>query len=429
MDSASPKLLSASFDRWAGLAIAVAVACAAASAVGLHTLSSRADAALLVPVFVIWAAAATTALRARRVPLRTVLLVAVAVRLVLVGSPPLLSDDLYRYLWEGEVLLRGGNPFTQPPTSLPGLNDPLRALVNHPEVPSVYPPVALLWFQLLATLGGGVVAVQVATAAIDVGTACALCLADRGRGGSGAAGLVWAAHPLPALESAVGAHLDLLAVACCAWAVVAIRHGRPVAAFLALGTGAGVKLLPALLLPPVLRRTTVARLLPSAAVLIALCLFAVLPLVGGGDPWTGWRAYAGAWSFNGLLFPWLAPTLGEAARPLLLGVGALIVGRAWWTDRPLLELWVVAGAAFVCLSPTVHPWYGVWWLAPALVLRSPAGIVAGGALPTAYAVLSGLDPVSGAWTEPVWLWWLTWVPVLGTLAWSASTRVRTPTSA
>jgi hypothetical protein len=82
-----------------------------------------------------------------------VVALALLVRLPLVGTPPLLSDDLYRYLWEGTVLGAGGDPFATAPAAWPGLDDVLRAHVNHPDVPSVYPPLALVWFRALALAG------------------------------------------------------------------------------------------------------------------------------------------------------------------------------------------------------------------------------------------------------------------------------------
>ncbi|HEY7516352.1 MAG TPA: hypothetical protein VIC87_17810, partial [Vicinamibacteria bacterium] len=39
------------------------------------------------------------------------LFLAGAWRALLVSAPPLLSDDVYRSVWEGRVQLRGGNPY------------------------------------------------------------------------------------------------------------------------------------------------------------------------------------------------------------------------------------------------------------------------------------------------------------------------------
>ena len=36
---------------------------------------------------------------------------ALAWRAVLLAAPPLLSDDVYRYVWEGRIQGHGGNPY------------------------------------------------------------------------------------------------------------------------------------------------------------------------------------------------------------------------------------------------------------------------------------------------------------------------------
>jgi len=43
-------------------------------------------------------------------PLAMVLLAAAAFRLVMIGATPVLSDDIYRYQWDGRVQLAGIDP-------------------------------------------------------------------------------------------------------------------------------------------------------------------------------------------------------------------------------------------------------------------------------------------------------------------------------
>src|SRR5262249_40072484 len=67
--------------------------------------------------------------------------VALAARAALLPAPPSLSDDIYRYAWEGRVLLHGGNPYRQSPLdpALAGLRDSrIFPGVNHPELATIY---------------------------------------------------------------------------------------------------------------------------------------------------------------------------------------------------------------------------------------------------------------------------------------------------
>ena len=65
--------------------------------------------------------------------------VAVLARLLLIGAFPQLSDDIYRFVWDGRLINQGVNPFAQLPAyymqegnQLPGLTPDLFARLNSP---------------------------------------------------------------------------------------------------------------------------------------------------------------------------------------------------------------------------------------------------------------------------------------------------------
>ena len=57
----------------------------------------------------------------------------------LVLAPPVLSDDLYRYLWEGRMWIEGFNPYRLAPEdlALSPLRDELWANINNPAIGSI----------------------------------------------------------------------------------------------------------------------------------------------------------------------------------------------------------------------------------------------------------------------------------------------------
>ena len=113
-----------------------------------------------------------------------------------------------------------------------------------------------------------------------------------------------------------------------------------------------------------------------------------------------------------MLWPWLHPVFGDAARWLLLALGGAAFVATSWRRRPPAEVWFVMGATFVATSPTLHPWYGLWALVPALATGRFGWAAASTALLSGYWVLSSWDASAGAWTVHPWLWWVTWVPFL-----------------
>ena len=77
------------------------------------------------------------------------LIAAFAFRFTLLSLPPYLSEDLYRYLWDGYVQSAGVNPYSYPPDALSHLQGvALYEKVNYKSFPTIYPPVCQILFLL-----------------------------------------------------------------------------------------------------------------------------------------------------------------------------------------------------------------------------------------------------------------------------------------
>lgn len=347
-----------------------------------------------------------------------VLLAALLVRAVLLAAPPSLSDDLFRYLWEGRVVAWGENPFLHAPDWAGWPADPVRAQVNHPELSTIYPPLALWLFAGIASIYYHIISIKITFGLFDAGIALALAWVLQGRGRSDRAAWLYALHPLGAVESAGNGHLEAAAILCLVLAVGAWdreRQGRlrPGWAVALAAAGAGLKLLPGALLPGLLRGPH-ARRRALVAAAACLALFAVsLPFLSAGPGLLrGFGAYAARWSFNGALYPLFEAGFGGAARPVAVAVGALVAAGALWRRRDPAEAALWVGGAFVLLSPTVHPWYIGWAWVPALICGVRAWTALACAAPLAYAVLATWDPATGAWQEMAWTRVAVYLPFL-----------------
>lgn len=88
---------------------------------------------------------------------------ALMLRVVLLFSIPNLSDDFYRFYWDGLLVLHGINPFdylpsevlANPDISVHGLNRELFLHLNSREHYTIYPPVAQMVFAISAFLSRG----------------------------------------------------------------------------------------------------------------------------------------------------------------------------------------------------------------------------------------------------------------------------------
>ena len=106
----------------------------------------------------VWAVAAVLVARgAERPSLTLILVTAVLLRLGALAAPVYLSDDIYRYIWDGRVQAAGINPYRYIPTDT--ALAPLRDEAVFPNInrnnyaPTIYPPVAQLLFLGATRLG------------------------------------------------------------------------------------------------------------------------------------------------------------------------------------------------------------------------------------------------------------------------------------
>jgi hypothetical protein len=377
--------------------------------------------------------------------------IAVGARLLLLGTEPSLSDDIYRYVWDGRVQLAGHNPYGQPPDdpSLAGLRDADWERINHPELVTVYPPAAQWWFALSQAVWPGVTGMKAGFVLCDLLLMAVLWTWLRRRGQAGERLVLYAWHPLPVLEIAGNGHVDILGVLLLCLACLWLGGGRRLAAVLALSTAVLTKLIPVLCAAGFWGRlrdgeaqAVWSRLDPRPRLLLllvpALTLAALLPYVdAGGAMWSGLSAYASKWRFNDSAFGWLYALLADpapgwewdddalrAARWLCLAASA---GVALWTalrnDDDLAAACATVMGAYLLLSPTVHPWY-VLWVLPFLALRAtPAWMAFSWLVLLAYDILVDYR-ATGLWQESSAIRWLEYGPVYGLLAWQALRRWR-----
>lgn len=241
---------------------------------------------------------------------------ALLVRLILVGTPPTFSDDLYRYVWDGRVALSGINPFLHAPDA-PALA-PLRdaqvwPLINHKQIPTIYPPVAQALFLLNAWLGGGPTLLKLLLVGVEASFLWAVFVTLRRQQRLSRTSLplaLYLLNPTVFIELAWSGHIDVLAFGALA---LALLWSQDASARMRLGSGvmlglsAAAKLLPIITLPLLLfaprhERPWRALLLERAAI-AALCLGVLvssyLPYQQAGTKlFSGFGAYATTWRGN-----------------------------------------------------------------------------------------------------------------------------------
>lgn len=393
--------------------------------------------ALLVPATVGWLWAVRVAHgdeSGDRARWGLVLAVAAALRLAWLLPEAPLSDDLYRYLWDGRVANAGIHPFAHAPSApeLSALRDgDVWPRINHPDIPTIYPPVAQLFFRVLDVVAPTARGARASAALVDLATVLLLALLVRSHRKRRALAVVAGWCPLSVMESAGGGHVDVVGAMLLVAGLLAWERGARLPAAVSgalLALSGMVKPTPVLALPAFLR----AGAWPARRALLlgalAAALVAVPYLAAGTRLFTGLRAYAEHWRFNDSLYSLLvaAGASPQGARAALAVTVAAIAVVLPFRLRDPLAATACAIAAGITLSPTVHPWYALWMvpLLPFLPRAvTPAGYALVALLPLSYAA-SWTEAVTGHWAEPAWLRPAVWLPVLAALVWGALWRRR-----
>jgi hypothetical protein len=310
-------------------------------------------------------------------------------RLGLLAAPPLLSDDVYRYVWEGRVQIEGGNPYSwsDRPDSprWVALRDEVYAGVNHKSYTAVYPPLFLLASRAVVRVHDSVTAMKLFLVACEMMTLLVLATVLRRRGLRRERLLILAWSPLALVEIAGSGHNEAFAMLWLVLALLALDAERPLLSALAASAGFMSKYLPGLVAAAWARRYRPWHVVAA----LALAAGVVLPYLDGRRTMLlSLSKYARFWRFNETLFAPLAALLGSheaAVRAGVLLTAALAGTLAWRRAEPVAAATAVVLASLL-LTPNVLPWY-VLWLVPLLVVRDePAALLLTGTVSLAYLV-------------------------------------------
>ena len=201
-------------------------------------------------------------LTARTGDSRSLLVVAVVFaalfRLAIIFSPPYLSDDIYRYIWDGRVQASGTNPYRYIPAdqSLAGLRDEkIYPRINRRDYArTIYPPVAEGFFLLITRASESVTWMKAVMVAFEAVAAWAIIELLASLGFARQRVLMYTWHPLAVWEFAGSGHLDAMAIAFIALALLARRKNADSWTGILLACATCVKLFPVVLFPALYRR-------------------------------------------------------------------------------------------------------------------------------------------------------------------------------
>ena len=190
---------------------------------------------------------------------KTIILLFISSRVLSWFAMPEMSDDFWRYLWDGQAMLQGFSPYRYSPEELIGLesfSDELNCFdnLNSKTLHSVYPPISQVIFYFASFIGDGhpflsVLALKGFAFLAEWLTLIALIKILDHYAYPKAKSLIYVLNPLVLMECFLNLHTEVFAICFIAWMLVFLFNRKIIFCSILLSMAILTKIIPLLLLP------------------------------------------------------------------------------------------------------------------------------------------------------------------------------------
>ncbi len=377
--------------------------------------------------------------------------IGIILRVLMLFSAPILEDDYYRYLWDGAVTANGINPYmyspeevlggTGIPTELSELAEESGEIIhgiNHPDVRTIYPPIAQAFFALSYWLDSwSLISWKLILIVFDLATLSLIFNALGILKLPSSYLIIYWWNPLLLKEIFNSAHLDVLVFPFVLSAIIMASQNRYIRSTVTLIIGMGIKLWPVFLLPILLRPIiSKPKELLSALVVAAISIgILFLPIyLSGLDNSSGFIAYGQSWQNNDSAFRILI-YISELSLNLLhyetfhkytvarflvialiaIWIAYITLGKTFKNEDLFKKSLLIIAFVFL-ISPTQFPWYYTW-LIPFLAIKPRFSLLLLTALLPMYYLRYYFEPRGEIEIFTNLIVWVEFVPVWILLIW------------
>lgn len=309
-------------------------------------------------------------------------------RLILLPAIPWLSDDVFRFIWDGRLLAQSVDPFAHTPqwfmnhpevlNKLNGIDKSLFAHLNSREYYTVYPPFCQGLFALAGWLFpynelGAIITLRTL---MIISEALTIYFMDRLRRFYQQpywVVLLYALNPLVIMELTGNLHFEGFMITFLLGAFWLFLNKRPKSGAFLFSGAVLTKLLPLIFLPGFLRRLGWLSTLITGLFSLLLLLLGMLLISSPDQLWNMAESldlYFQTFEFNASFyyilrwigFQWAGYNMISTIGPLLAGITALLIftyaaieRQPTWQNSP--KAIILALTIYLGLATTVHPWY------------------------------------------------------------------------
>lgn len=315
---------------------------------------------------------------------RLLLISGILFRMLLLFSMPNLSDDVYRFIWDGRLMMHGINPYAHLPAevmqsaAMPGITKELFQQLNSPSYYTIYPPVlqSIFWLTAKAfpdNIFGSIVCMKVIILLAEAGTILLLPAILKQLQKPRHFTLLYALNPLVIAELTGNVHFDAVMIFFLMLAFLFLLQNKIYLSAIFLGLSISSKLVPVLFLPLIIRKLgwkqgLIYSIISGFVTLVLFSFFidksAILHLLKSIN------LFFTNFEFNASLYytiRWLGALITghniiAFAGPLLSVTGVVIIFLISFGNNGISERQFFTKALFILtvwylFATTVHPWY------------------------------------------------------------------------
>ena len=310
---------------------------------------------------------------------------AMLLRVSLLFMTPNLTDDYFRYIWDGLLFANGYNPYLTLPSefihsshTVTSITTALYAGLNSSDYYTVYPPVCEFLFGIGAKLAGSsilgnIMIVRLVVLLAEFGVIVFLHKLTSKLSISPNVVALYAFNPLVIIELTGNLHLEAVMFLFLVLAIYLLVLNKQLYAAVSFGMAVGVKLLPLIFLPLLIKRLGLAKsmifyTIVGATLVVLFLPFSSVDLIP--NFFSSLRLYFQTFEFNASLYyllRWIGyqftgyniiPILGVVlAIATFVTIIAIAIKEKVITWLSLFQSMLMYLTAYFLFATTVHPWY------------------------------------------------------------------------